>query len=388
MLHAPEPDIPSEGPLPAGVDEFHPQWWERIRARVKYARSRTRPPGVSVEAEGEEAEPESAEPVAPLDAGARPTASQMFAEIGAELRERRMALNLTREEIERHIRVRAHYLRALEEGDFGGLPSAVQTRGMLTNYAAFLDLDVERLLLRFADVLQLRHRERHPLPPGARGRVQPSAPANLPPLRGFIVADLLGIGLLILLVAFTVWGINQVMATNAQTETEPTSPSISEILLAATDLPTLAVTPTLGLLDLANITITPSFNEPTVLPTFPEGITVQINIVAVERAYLRVTVDGEVKFDGRTTPGSAYPFEGRERIEILTGDGAALRVTFNLRDLGVLGSSGQVVNVIYTAGGVITPTATIGPTPTVTSTPTITPSPTKTLVPSFTPTPP
>jgi cytoskeletal protein RodZ len=370
------------------VDEFHPQWWERIRARVKYARSRTRPPGVSVEAEGEEAEPESAEPVAPLDAGARPTASQMFAEIGAELRERRMALNLTREEIERHIRVRAHYLRALEEGDFGGLPSAVQTRGMLTNYAAFLDLDVERLLLRFADVLQLRHRERHPLPPGARGRVQPSAPANLPPLRGFIVADLLGIGLLILLVAFTVWGINQVMATNAQTETEPTSPSISEILLAATDLPTLAVTPTLGLLDLANITITPSFNEPTVLPTFPEGITVQINIVAVERAYLRVTVDGEVKFDGRTTPGSAYPFEGRERIEILTGDGAALRVTFNLRDLGVLGSSGQVVNVIYTAGGVITPTATIGPTPTVTSTPTITPSPTKTLVPSFTPTPP
>ena len=38
-----------------------------------------------------------------------------------------------------------------------------------------------------------------------------------------------------------------------------------------------------------------------------------------QRAYLRVTVDGTVKFDGRTTPGSAYPFEGRERIEVLTG---------------------------------------------------------------------
>jgi cytoskeletal protein RodZ len=294
-----------------------------------------------------------------------------------------MALNLTREEIERHIRVRAHYLRALEDGDFGGLPSAVQTRGMLTNYATFLDLDIDALLLRFADVLQVRHRERHPLPPGARGRVQPSVPERLPPMRSFVVADLLGIVLLVLLVAFVVWGINRVMATNA--EAEPTAPSISEILLASTDLPTQPVTATLSLLDLGNITPSPAFEAPTIAPTFPEGITVQINIIATERAYLRVTVDGTVKFDGRTTPGSAYPFEGRERIEILTGNGAALRVTFNLSDLGPLGSFGEVVNVIYTGGGIITPTATISPTPTITSTATITPSPTRT--PSLTPTP-
>ena len=113
---------------------------------------------------------------------------EMFAAIGAQLRARRETLNLTREEIERHIHLRAHYLLALERGDFGGLPSAVQTRGMLNNYATFLDLDVDALLLNFADVLQVRHRERHPLPPGARGRPAPSAPCgrSMPPPPGRI----------------------------------------------------------------------------------------------------------------------------------------------------------------------------------------------------------
>jgi len=145
------------------------------------------------------------------------SSDEMFAEIGAQMRTRREALNLTREEIERHIRVRAHYLKALEEGDFSGLPSAVQMRGMFSNYATFLDLDVDALLLQFADVLQVRHRERHPLPPGARGRPQPSAPTNRPALRGFIAADLLGITLIALLVVFSIWGVRRVMQVSSET---------------------------------------------------------------------------------------------------------------------------------------------------------------------------
>ena len=321
--------------------------------------------------------------------GVRLSSNDMFASIGAELQARRTALNLRREEIERHIRVRAHYLQALEDGNFDGLPSVVQTRGMLSNYAAFLDLNVDELLLRFADVLQARHRERHPLPPGATGKVQPAVPTSVPPLPGFIVADLFGIVALILLAVFSVWGIDRVMETRAQLASAPTSPSISDVLLSVTAPPAQPTSATALLLDLGNITPTTNVNEElTATPTFPPGVTVQINLVAVERTYLRVTVDGKVAFDGRVTPGTAYPFDARERIEILAGNGAALRVTFNLRDLGFLGGYGQVVNAIYTANGAFNPTATISPTPTITLTPSFTPSPTKTLVPSLTPTPP
>ena len=321
--------------------------------------------------------------------GATFSSGNMFAAIGRQLRERRSALNLRREEIERHIHVRAHYLQALEEGNFEGLPSVVQTRGMLGNYAGFLDLDVDELLLRFADVLQARHRERHPLPPGATGKVQAAVPTSVPVWRGFIVADLFGIAALVLLAVFSVWGINRVMQTRSQLALAPTSPSISDVLLSVTAPPTLPTIATSFLLDLGEATATAASNEePTVTPTFPPGVTVQVNLVAVERTYLRVTVDGKVAFDGRVTPGTAYPFEARERIEILAGNGAALRVTFNQRDLGLLGVYGQVINAIYTANGAFNPTATISPTPTITLTPSFTPSPTKTLVPSQTPTPP
>lgn len=302
----------------------------------------------------------------------------MFAELGAQMRERRETLNLTHEEIERHIHLRAHYLLALEQGDFGGLPSAVQTRGMLANYATFLDLDVDALLLNFANVLQLRHRERHPLPPGARGRPAPSAPVNLPPLRGFMVADMVAIMLVLVLVAFSVWGVQYVIQKNA--EVKPTAPPMIDVLLQPSALAPLGTAaPTSELLDLGRLTATLSALEtPVGLPTIPEGVTVQLNIIAVERTYLRVVVDGEVAFEGRVVPGTAYPFEAATQIEILAGNGAAIRVMYNLRDLGLPGGYGEVIDLIYRAEGVITPTPTIGPTPTITPTPSRTPTPTAT----------
>jgi cytoskeletal protein RodZ len=84
-----------------------------------------------------------------------PDSSQaFFIEMGSRLQKQRELLGLTFEEIERHTRLRKHYLQALEAGDLKGLPSPVQARGMLNNYAVFLGLDPEPLLLLFAEGLQ------------------------------------------------------------------------------------------------------------------------------------------------------------------------------------------------------------------------------------------
>jgi hypothetical protein len=88
---------------------------------------------------------------------------------------------------------------------------------------------------------------------------------------------------------------------------------------------------------------------------------------------VQVTVDGEVVFNGRMVPGSAYEFGGDQSIEILTGNAAGVRVIFNERDLGVLGLFGEVANLVFTEDGILTPTPTITltPTPTNTFTPTL-----------------
>jgi cytoskeleton protein RodZ len=123
------------------------------------------------------------------------------------------------------------------------------------------------------------------------------------------------------------------------------------------------------------------------IPTQNVNAPVQLNLVAVERSYMRVTVDGEVAFDGRVVPGNAYPFDAENQIEVLVGSGAAIRIVYNGRDLGLMGTFGQVVNNIYLGTGVVTPTGLPTLTPSITTTPTSTESPTATPRFSATPAP-
>ena len=103
---------------------------------------------------------------------------------------------------------------------------------------------------------------------------------------------------------------------------------------------------------------------------------------------MRVVVDGEVVFDGRVVPGNAYPYEAESQIEVLVGSGAAIRIVYNGRDLGLMGTFGQVVNNIYLGTEIITPTAISTLTPTITLTPTNTAPPTATSRFTETPAPP
>ncbi|HSL29020.1 MAG TPA: helix-turn-helix domain-containing protein, partial [Anaerolineales bacterium] len=254
--------------------------------------------------------------------------NSIFKEIGRELRSRRELLSLHFDEVERNTHVKAHYLDALERGALDELPSTVQTRGMLSNYATFLDLDVDALLLRFADALQARHRERNPQKPPRK----PGQPiiANIPSVRSFIAGDMIfGVGMAVLLVGFAIWGVSRVMTIQSQQdeEVQPTAPSISDVLLASPDPASFTATPTF-------LPVEAFPGEPTVtleIPTLNVNAPVQLNLIAVERTYMRVTVDGEVMFDGRVIPGNAYPFEAETQVEVLVGSGAAIRTVYNGR---------------------------------------------------------
>jgi hypothetical protein len=107
--------------------------------------------------------------------------------------------------------------------------------------------------------------------------------------------------------------------------------------------------------------------------------------MVLQRAWMRVTVDTEVEFEGRVLPANAYTFAGEVQIELLTSNGAALQVFYNQTDMGVLGVYGEVVSQIYTAEGVVEPTPTITPTPT--DTLPVTPTTTATTTPPPTPAP-
>jgi cytoskeletal protein RodZ len=302
----------------------------------------------------------------------------IFAEIGARLRERRELISLTFDEVERHTKLRAAFVKALEEGAFDKLPSPVQTRGMLANYATFLDLDTDSILLRFADGLQARRYEKYAETP--REKIQTEVITSMPFLRSFIAGDLIfGVVMIAILFALAIWGVGRVVSSQSEQNAEATAPSIVDVL-GSTPLPTPSPDVTFVPVD-ENSAVTPGAEA---VATLASNANVVVSIFAVERVFARISVDGELAFEGRVAPGETKIFEADDQVMLLTGNAAALRITYNGRDLGLMGSTGEVVSRVYLITGIVTPTATISPTPT--NTLPVTPTSTPTLTPEFTPT--
>ena len=186
------------------------------------------------------------------DTSATPSSQDIFQLIGKTLLSRREALGITLEEVERHTHLKSHYLKSLESGDFNNLPSPVQGKGMLSNYARFLDLDNEQILLLFADALQTKRQELAYITypngqtPSSSKKRAPTKPSTL---QRFLTPDLLiGSSILIIIFVFSLWTISTIN-TQRETSLKNTPPPISDVLsnqpvLDSTTPPIDQLTPT------------------------------------------------------------------------------------------------------------------------------------------------
>jgi cytoskeletal protein RodZ len=365
--------------------------------RVYAAYLKLDPASLLAEQDGAAPQGDASPPESPRQrpAGPPPDTSQadaILAEVGHRLRTQRELLGLSIENVERQTRIRAHYLRALEAGELSGLPSPVQGRGMLNNYAHFLGLDQDQVLLRYADGLQA-HLAARQAARTVEVKTVPRRPASPPSRfsRLFSLDILLSALLVVFFIAFIGWGLMRISQVRAGQAPTQTAPSISDILLStptletsltpATPLPSATAEFPAGGGPAVDTTSIPAETElvltevvsPTAALPDLSGSPLQVTVIARQRAWLLVSVDGEVVFQGRILPGAAYPFAGEERIELLTGNGAAVQVIYNREDLGVLGAFGEVIERIFTLTGVQTPTA--SPTPLGVPPPTDTPTP-------------
>ena len=301
----------------------------------------------------------------------------IYKDIGFALRARRLALELTLSDVERFTNVKRMYLDAMEDGRFNELPSTVQGRGMLNNYSKFLALDDSWVMDSYAKALQSLHTESM----AAKKRPMPSplsVKLNIPEKwRRILNPDLiLGSFFILALFVFIIWGSAQVFGGADPTPTG--APSISEVLQQSpTSTPLLdgeieengassngEATPIPG--------VAIAESTPTQIATV-NAAPLQLYIIAHDRAYVQINVDGIEAFNGRVLPENVYTYSGEDTIELVTGNGAALEVYFNSEYLGNLGKVGEVVNITFSLQGLSTPTPNL--TSTVTPTPTPTPEP-------------
>lgn len=333
----------------------------------------------------------------PAENPIRPS-GEVIAAIGAELRDQRERLSLTLDNIETYTHIPLHYLRALESGRMEDLPSPVQGRGMLSNYATFLNLDVDRILLQYADSLQLRRAENEQAFAPEKKKREPAKVGKPSALKSFFSYDIALVGLLVIAaMAALIWGAGSILNYRTADQNQATERPISEVLISTQtdesqvdltpsqtvvlETPDLFSTPVPAVVNPSGVTITATVSgTPPTLPNYA----VNLFIVSQQRAYLKIVVDGKEAFNGRTVPNTPYSYSAMNQIQLITGNAAALQITYNGNSLGALGTTGAVLNIIFDGSLYGTPTYTATDTPTITLRPSRTPKPSNTYPPTRT----
>lgn len=274
-------------------------------------------------------------------------------EIGKTLHEARTRLGLTLEQAEHSTRIRAHYLEALERGDLDLLPSPVQARGFLHNYASYLGLDPQAVLQRYSEILNSR-----PTGPFRRARLSelPTRPTVRVRTRrisaDLIVAAIASVAVLAVLIG----GFGRLAASLR----ERNQAASAFLIPTFTPQPEVATAPgPPGATTGAGETPTPS------VPIEPglSGV-VDLRLLVEKRGLVIVEVDGKEVYRGRPSPGELLEFQGDELVKVTTGNGGGLRAFYRGEDQGLMGELDEVVIRLWTLTGAITPTPSPSPAPT------------------------
>ncbi len=275
-------------------------------------------------------------------------------EIGKILHEARTRLGLTLEQAERSTRIRSHYLEALERGDLDLLPSPVQARGFLQNYATYLGLDSQPILQRYTELLSSQRTgpfrwtrlSEAPTRPTVRVRTRRFTP-------DLIVAALASVAVLAVLIG----GFGRLAASLR----ERNQAASAFLIPTFTPPPAEPNPPGPPPAPAAGAAETPT--APVLLQPGLSGV-VDVRLLVEKRAFVIVEVDGEEVFRGRPTPGELLEFQGDELVKVTTGNGGGLRAFYRGEDQGLLGELDEVVIRFWTLSGAVTPTPSPTPTPT------------------------
>ena len=255
--------------------------------------------------------------------------------LGIWLRRARETRQIALADVEKALRIRRRYLQALEMGDYTALPGEIQARGFLRNYARYLNLPVDEALARYDAEIQGR-----PMQPRVRAATAESKPPIVdrpsvfsPPQTeaeeiastgGRIPSIIFQVLFVALIFFLVVAGIAFVWL---QFSNRASSTAATPTLAAAeTQMPTTEETP----------------SAPMAFPVSADG-KVNTRLVANENAWISVSADASIVFQGIAAPGQIIEATADEMLIVATGNGGAFQLYINGTDWGLLGKTGEVV---------------------------------------------
>jgi cytoskeletal protein RodZ len=322
----------------------------------------------------------------------RVAVSMDLSALGRYLRESREVKEITLEDAVNALRIRRPILEAFEQGDFSAVETPVQVRGLLRNYARFLDLEEERVLQYYEAAISPKRRSRF----GRRRRREPEllAPRRItdtpPSLPAVMITDsrprrmkvkpkrnwltTIALTLVSLAALSVIVSVIYSMVREPQQVLTPTVPATAQSLVDTTITATFMPTSTLP----------PPTNTLDFVAQGYAGFDVRMEMV--QRSWVRIVADDVEQIARILEPGEVIEFDASTSVEITAANASALRLTVNGQEQTIPGNRGQQVTVSISSAGITKVVeGEVSPTPSPTDLPSATPSPTLAL-PTETPT--
>lgn len=215
----------------------------------------------------------------------------MTPDIGELLAEARRARGLTVKDVELALKIRAKHVQALERGEASTIQGEAYAIAFLRSYATYLELDADELVKRYRE-------QQHPAPPASPP--EPRWRSNVKLL--FIV------GLVVLLA---------VLVGRTLTSAPPAKPAVRQPAK-----PPVKRRP-------------PVKAEPA--QQAPSGMVLSLEAQAEGGAWVRVTVDGKLDFEGILPANQPRQWRASDSVLVRTGKPAQVIVRKNGEMLGPVG---------------------------------------------------
>lgn len=307
--------------------------------------------------------------------------------LGQYLRDSREAKELTLDDAVQTLKIRKRLLEAFEQGEFEFSDlSQVQTRGFVRNYAQYLGLDSDTVVIYYDSAVQNRtkgrgwRRGRKPKTESRKNKTQerrknrrrrrldethprededsdprPIAPRSItdtnPSLPRVTLGDMRDRRdrrlarflntLVILLVGLAAVAVIAFVAIELIQQNDEDNPNNAFVLgdLPPTSTRTLAPTFTPRPTDNAG--------QPAISQNF-DGTGVVITVEAQQRTWLRVITDGNVQINELVEAGNVMEYRSINEIVLSASNARALNIIYNGQQQGTFGSRGQAVDITFT----------------------------------------
>jgi len=252
---------------------------------------------------------------------------------GDTLRQAREDLGVSLADAERETRISRRYLEALETEAETALPAPVYTRGFIRTYCRYLGLNADGMLELFGPRKSLDQPVVvRPIP------AELHTPSSMPVRPLVMVA---GVVLAVLLAGYLWSQYTSFVESVGQLQTVPTSLGATATVPAAVRSPGPSPSPVAGASPVAPI----ATRSPSPSPTPARGLVVEV--VAIERSWLEVWVDGRSVLAETLQPGLTRSFTAEGQVRMRVGNAGGVQVKVNGVTQGPLGARGQAVDASW-----------------------------------------